>query len=92
LIDADAALYPHRFYRSLWVPFDSAFAPGLTCDQQGFHFSIVGEVGRIYQVRYSSNLVNWFTLDSVLLTNSPMSFLDVGATNSPQRFYRVIGP
>jgi hypothetical protein len=92
LIDADAARYPRRFYRSSGVPFDSAFAPGLTRDQQGFHFSIVGEVGRIYQVRYSSNLVNWFTLDSMLLTNSPMLFLDVGATNSPQRFYRVIGP
>ena len=92
LIDPDAALYPHRFYRSLWVPFDSTFAPGLARDEQGFRFSIVGEVGRIYQVRYSSNLVNWFLLDSVLLINSPMSFLDVGATNGPQRFYRVIGP
>jgi hypothetical protein len=92
LVDADAARFDHRFYRSAWVPCEAVFAPASSMDTQGFHFNLTGETGRVYQVRYSSDLSTWTPLVTLVLTNSPIAVSDPTATNAPQRFYRVVGP
>ncbi len=58
-----------------------------------FQSSILGDFGPDYSVLGSSNLMNW---ELILTTNSPslpLIFMDSGATNRPQRFYRAqLGP
>lgn len=92
VMDADAALYPQRFYRAGLLPFENGFDAGQFYDAQGFHFSLLGETGRVYQVHYSTDLINWTPLTTLKLTNSPLPLLDPGATQSPWRFYRILGP
>ena len=55
--------------------------------------TIGGEVGRPYQIEYTNRLTagRWIALTNFYLPSSPFLFFDVTATNSPQRFYQVIG-
>jgi hypothetical protein len=57
----------------------------------GFRFTLGGELGSKYEIDGSSNLVNWVPL--VTLTNSAgvIQFTDPSATNGLFRFYRAIG-
>jgi hypothetical protein len=57
-----------------------------------FHFSVLGETGRVYQVRHTADFATWTPFTTVLLSNAPMPLVDTPATNAPQRFYRVFGP
>ncbi len=91
-VDPDAAHFDHRFYRPAWAPFDAGFAAGLFQDTEGFHFNLTGETGRVYQVRYSTDLVTWTPLVTLVLTNSPLPLVDPIAAKAPHRFYRVVGP
>jgi hypothetical protein len=57
-----------------------------------FSFSVSGQSGPDYAIETSTNLTQW---SNVFITNSPalpFTWTD-GATNSPQRFYRIkLGP
>jgi hypothetical protein len=52
--------------------------------------TINGALGDTWQIQASTNLVNWSPLATVTITNVPMQFLDEGAANLPQRFYRGV--
>jgi hypothetical protein len=59
--------------------------PGLT---------LQGEVGRHYEIQYQDGSVQpgaWKTLATMLLTNSPIFYLDLTATNPGARFYQAKG-
>ena len=52
-----------------------------------------GNAGVNYEVQGSPDLVNWTTLTNlVAATNGLPSYVDVGAANSSQRFYRTVKP
>lgn len=50
--------------------------------------SVTGLAGPI-SIEASTNLIDWETVNHLMLTNSPATFMDSSATNCPQRFYRV---
>lgn len=52
-------------------------------------FNLNLETGRVYQVEYSTNLVNWSELTNFVSTNFTQQFIDPTATNSAQRYYRL---
>jgi len=56
--------------------------------------TIQSEVGITNQIQYTNNLApsNWAVLATVVVTQSPYTFLDLSAPPSPQRFYRVVDP
>jgi hypothetical protein len=54
----------------------------------GFQFGIYGNANHPYTLQISSNLLDWQTLASFTVTNSPSYFTDSSATNVPNRFYR----
>jgi formylglycine-generating enzyme required for sulfatase activity len=55
-------------------------------------FSIQSVVGITNQIQCSTNLgqPNWTVLTNLVVTQSPYSFVDVGAPPAPRRFYRVV--
>jgi hypothetical protein len=54
---------------------------------------IGGDAGTNYEVQGSTDLVNWTTLTNLTAaTNGLPVFVDLGATNSSQRFYRTVKP
>ena len=90
VIDTDATLYPHRFYRAaLALP-----AAHINSPQRGaggnFQFDFSGELARRYDIQASTNLADWISLTNLLLTVAPTTFSDPAATNHPRRFYRVV--
>jgi hypothetical protein len=54
-----------------------------------FQFQLNSWVGQTNTVESSSNLMSWSALTSVVVTNVPMPFVDLGASNFPARYYRV---
>jgi hypothetical protein len=52
-------------------------------------FDVSGGMGQSYTVQVSTNLVDWITLMTVLITNVPQTIVDVTATNCPSRYYRA---
>jgi hypothetical protein len=58
----------------------------------GFPLSIALEVGRNYRIEVSTNLRNWATITNFTSTTGALQFLDMQATNSVRRFYRVVSP
>ena len=58
----------------------------------GFGFSFNTVPGDSYRILTSSNLLSWTSIASQLATNSTSQFTDPTATNSSQRFYRVVSP
>ena len=55
-----------------------------------YRFLLTGESARTYRIDTSTNLVDWFTLGTALLTNSAQSFIDSNAANFKRRFYRAV--
>jgi hypothetical protein len=91
LVDADAPNFPYRFYRAAQfntVP--GIGSPQFTSNQ--FHFTLMGESGRRYQLQASTNLASWITLTNVFMTNSSLPFLDGDAARFPWRFHRIVPP
>ncbi len=54
-----------------------------------FPLRLTGEPNRSYQVESSTELASWIGLSTVTLSNGVAQFLDTGATNFNQRFYRT---
>ena len=63
----------------------SEFVPRLT---------IQSELGIANQIQYTNNLSpsNWAVLATVVVTQSPYTYLDFTAPPAPRRFYRVVDP
>jgi hypothetical protein len=59
---------------------------------QGFGCSISLASGLNYRIQTSSNLSAWADWTNFAPTGLTYSFWDSGATNLPQRFYRVLSP
>jgi hypothetical protein len=87
-IDADAGLYPQRFYRAEQITIQPAILQ-LIRTNNTFGFTLTGEAGRNYLIETSSNLTSWSPLQNILFTNSTMSFSDPNAASFPSRFYRL---
>jgi PhoPQ-activated pathogenicity-related protein len=49
-----------------------------------------GGTGQWHRIEGSTNLLDWRALTSLCQTNPTSAWLDTGATNSPQRFYRSL--
>lgn len=58
--------------------------PGLT---------IQGGIGRVYQIQFTNRLTSgqWIALTNFILPSSPFRFFDTTATNSTERYYKVVG-
>lgn len=46
--------------------------------------------GRTNKIQISTNLFDWLTLSTNVMTSNSLSFIDVTATNDSRRFYRVL--
>jgi autotransporter-associated beta strand protein len=62
-----------------------------------FRLTFSGPAGRDYELRATTNLMLtpvtlWDLLDSETFGNDPVTFDDLSATNSPQKFYRIVVP
>jgi len=55
----------------------------------GCRFLILGEANHQYLTECSTNLLNWFPLQTNLLQGPALEIVDTDATNSRTRFYRV---
>jgi hypothetical protein len=66
-------------------------AVGFLVDHQ-FRLSVAGTPGATYTLQASTNLVQWQTLSSLVITNSPTWFTDYYAPLHTQRFYRAVAP
>jgi formylglycine-generating enzyme required for sulfatase activity len=57
------------------------------------HLTIESDIGVTNQIQYATNLaqpVAWVALTNIAVTQSPYSFVDLGAFQAPRRFYRVL--
>jgi len=50
------------------------------------------EAGYNYEIRASTNLLDWLALTNLLAPNTLFQFNDPTATNFPRRFYRAVQP
>jgi len=67
--------------------------PSLSFAEYGggsYRFLLTGESVRTCRIDASTNLLDWFTLGTASLTNSPQSFIDSNAANFKRRFYRAV--
>jgi hypothetical protein len=55
----------------------------------GFQMAFTGAAGSNYVLLASTNLINWTPLMTNPATTNVFDFTDAGATNFPDRFYRV---
>jgi uncharacterized repeat protein (TIGR01451 family) len=52
--------------------------------------SMMGLAGQTYLIQASTDLVNWSTLTTLMLTNGTGQFADPATASYPQRFYRAV--
>ena len=62
--------------------------PGWT--NGAFGLSLSAPLGGKWDLQASTNLLDWTTLGTLTITNSQMPFLDPGAADLRQRFYRAV--
>lgn len=78
---------------TLLPPLPSQFQPPLLLPDQSLQLGITGEPGATYLIQTSTNLVDWDTLTSLVLTNGSGVFNAGPATSEDQRFFRArLGP
>lgn len=57
----------------------------------GYCFLVQGPPELTVDIKYSTDLAHWTTLQTVQLVGTDQEIVDHGATNSPGRFYRAVG-
>ena len=57
-----------------------------------FRFNVNGVAGQNYEIRASTNLLDWLALTNLIATNNSFQIIDSTATNYPRRFYRAVQP
>jgi hypothetical protein len=55
----------------------------------GFQFGLLSDPGTIYPIYWSTNLSLWQSMGNVTNPSGTAEVLDSGASNSPQKFYRI---
>ena len=55
-----------------------------------FQAELYNDLGNTNTIQTSTDLATWTPLTNIVITNVPMDFIDLAATNSPARFYRAI--
>jgi hypothetical protein len=90
-VDADSARFPARFYR---LAENLLILINRTGGSVRLSFAVVPECN--YQIRASTNLVNWqiifttnFATTNLSIATGLFQFTDAGATNFPARFYQL---
>jgi hypothetical protein len=58
--------------------------------EQGFRFSLLGELGVTYRIDGSSDLSNWLRLGWVTNDLGTAQFLDTAAVTNAWQFYRAV--
>lgn len=88
-VDADAARYPHRFYRS--VLYDAAGELGtVTRRPDGeVSFQLKGLANREYVLQASANLRDWTSLRTNVAAGGLLDFNVPVEAGRPYRFFRV---
>lgn len=68
--------------------------PWLTLLQRpgGLTLTLEGEIGRVYRIEASTDLIGWSDIGSVTNSRMGTDFLDSTASDSRQRFYRAVFP
>lgn len=72
-----------------------AFTGPYTRNGSGFAFNVILQTNLPYTIQASTNLGatnSWVVLTNFTAVNSPVPYVDAGATNLVQRFYRVVTP
>lgn len=73
-------------------PLLSTAPPLNRMDEQGFRFSIIGELGAAMRVDSSTNLVNWSVLGWLTNDFGTSQVLDTAASTNVLQFYRALTP
>jgi bacillolysin len=55
-----------------------------------FQFALMGDVGAVYVVQHSTNLINWITLTTVTNAVPTITVQDSTIAGQPRRFYRAL--
>jgi hypothetical protein len=55
-------------------------------------FQLYAQINQNQTVQASTDLVSWTEVANVMVTNVPMTVVDLSATNFPSRFYRTASP
>ncbi len=63
-----------------------------TLPNGGFRLVVESDPDRLYEIQATTNFVVWQTLVSLTNTNGRLEWIDLGASNFLDRFYRVRGP
>jgi uncharacterized repeat protein (TIGR03803 family) len=58
--------------------------------EQGFRFSLTGELGMAYRIEASSDLLNWLSLGWLTNDFGTSQFLDAGSVTNTSQFYRAL--
>jgi hypothetical protein len=58
--------------------------------EQGFRFSLIGQLGASFQIDGSSDLVNWTPLGWITNNFGTSQFLDTAAVTNASYFYRAV--
>jgi uncharacterized repeat protein (TIGR03806 family) len=74
---------------ALFSVFPLVFAPSSSMINGQFWMEFTGVPGSNYVLLASTNLIDWTPLTTNLATSNQFNLLDPGASNFPQRFYRV---
>lgn len=61
-----------------------------TLNQQGFSLTFSGEADKVYQVQYSTNVIDWNDLFQITNSTGTVQLFDTNAALQGQRFYRVL--
>ena len=77
----------------LLPPAPSQFSSAAVAVDQSLQFTLTGEPGATYLIQTSTNLVDWETLSTLVLTNGSTLFNAGAVTNDAQRYFRAqLGP
>lgn len=90
LVDADASIYPHRFYR--WVLYDAAAGEiGAVTQLPGgrLNFQLNGLAGRTYFLQASADLQHWTDLSTNVATGGTINFTNMIDPGLAKRFFRL---
>lgn len=64
--------------------------PVVLLSNSAVRVTVTGQAGRLYAIQASPDFTNWRTITNLTLAGSTGQFLEVFATNSPQRFFRAV--